>query len=216
VNKRPRTTVSAIAASAPAVAADYRATVDSVLRGWQSRSHGPSPKFDAVTGVSTGALQAPFALLGTRAALDTLSAMYLGATDRFAPTIDWFFWLRRTGGVLKTDRYRATVRAVLASQGDALRTEFRDGRQMLVGTTDFDLGIGRGWDRSSADVPGLRMEFRYTAIPDAIGNDPAAAKLFDTPFMRRLETLGYERARSATPWDTAVSPYALPPSTSLP
>ena len=68
----------------------------------------------------------------------------------------------------------------------------------------------------SADVPGLRMEFRYTAIPNVLGNDPGAAKLFDTPFMRRLETLGYERARGANPWDTAVSPYALPSATSLP
>ena len=149
VNKRPRTTVSAIAATAPALASDYRATVDSVidrlarravargdrtidvlvlsgggqmgaygagfLRGWQSRTGAPMPKFDAVTGISTGALQAPFALLGTKSALDTLSAMYLAATDRFAPKIDWFFWLRRSGGVLKTDRYRATVRSVLAS-----------------------------------------------------------------------------------------------------
>src|SRR5690349_13988088 len=79
------------------------------LRGWKTRSDAPMPQFDVVTGVSTGALQAPFAFLGNSTALDTLSALYLRAADRIAPTIDWFFWLRRTGGLVKTDRYRATI-----------------------------------------------------------------------------------------------------------
>jgi hypothetical protein len=373
VNKRPRTSVGAIAASAPALASDYRQTMDSVvdrlarravsrgdrtldvlilsgggqmgaygagfLRGWQARTDAPMPKFDLVTGISTGALQAPFALLGTNAELDTLSTMYLAATRTFAPKIDWFFWLRRTGGVLKTDRYRSTVRTVLASRRDALRAEFQSGRQLIVGTTDYDLGTGHVWDLSreldttvvgleratdivygstaipgafppqlidghlhgdggtvsnlltgldldayrnlatrlrargvtdtvtvrvwtivnlwthmppkvitpssikqisargtllmlaaqqqqtlvrlatlaramSADVPGLRMEFQYTAIPVDLASDPGARKLFDAGFMRRLDALGAERAGGATPWDAPISSYARPSATS--
>ena len=309
------------------------------LRGWRARTDAPMPKFDVVTGVSTGALQAPFAVLGTRTALDTLSALYLRAADRIAPTIDWFFWLRKTGGVVKTDRYRATLRRVVDTRlRDSLRAAFAEGRQFLVGTTDFDLAVGRVWDVSreldttaaaldrtreiliastaipgifppttldghvhsdggvtsnllgpldfagykalaarlrergvgepvtvrvwaivnvwthmppqvldpsnrkgisnrslllmfaaqqqlaltqlatlarvvTTDVAGLRVEFRYTAVPSELASEPAASELFDKGWMQRLETLGYDRARGASPWDSTVSMYARPVST---
>jgi predicted acylesterase/phospholipase RssA len=306
------------------------------LRGWKSRTDAPMPQFDIVTGVSTGALQAPFAFIGNAASIDTLSALYLRAAETIAPKIDWFFWLRRTGGVVKTDRYRATIRSVMdARMADSMRAAFRANRQFLVGTTDFDLATGRVWDlareldttavsltrvreifyastaipgifppttldghvhadggvisnalipltladyRTLADrlkargvtepvtvrvwmvfnlwthmpakvlnpssrkdmngrmsllmlsaqnaritemlnvleeaintgIPGLRLEARYTAIPIALSNEPAASKLFDKGFMQRLETLGYERARGAAPWDSTISAYARP------
>ena len=306
------------------------------LRGWRTRADAPMPKFDLVTGVSTGSLQAPFALLGSEAALDTLSALYLRAADEIAPTLDWFFWLRRTGGVVNTDRYRATLaRIVDRRMAEALGAELREDRQLLVATTDFDLGVGRVWDLSreldttsaalartreiliastaipgifpptlidghlhsdggvtanllatldfegyrklaarlhergvtepvtvrlwalvnvfthmpptvvspsdrgeisdrgqllmfaaqqqqvlrylstlaravTADVSGLRLEMRYTAVPDTLSTDPAASKLFDTGWMRRLETLGRERARGPAPWDSTISMYARP------
>jgi hypothetical protein len=59
-------------------------------------------------------------------------------------------------------------------------------------------------------VPGLELEARYTAIPVSLSTEPAASKLFDKGFMQRLETLGYERARGATPWDSTISAYARP------
>lgn len=55
------------------------------LRGWHSRSSEPMPRFDLVTGVSTGALQAPFALLGTTEAMDTVAYLYRNATDQMRP-----------------------------------------------------------------------------------------------------------------------------------
>jgi hypothetical protein len=75
------------------------------LRGWRERTDTPLPTFDLVTGISTGALQAPYALLGTPAALDTLGVLYRNAADRVAPTVDWWFPIRRTGGVVNTKRY---------------------------------------------------------------------------------------------------------------
>ncbi|HEX4933194.1 MAG TPA: patatin-like phospholipase family protein [Gemmatimonadaceae bacterium] len=307
------------------------------LRGWQGRSEGAMPTFDLVTGVSTGALQAPFVFLGTPAALDTLAALYRRSAESIAPTLDWFFWLRRTGGLVKTNRLRRTIAQVMDSSMQAqLQAGFRDGRQLAIATTDFDLGVGRTWDvatelapgvaalprlhqllLTSSSIPGIfppqvidgrvhadggvtanllpvfslaqfrrlaataralgfrepltvrvwaimnlwtqapvavlppasrkamnqrttillfwgqqplllqqlaaleravngsgdgiRMEFRYTAIPAAVANEPAAMKLFDRDFMHRLERLGYERARSATPWEAEVpSPYVRP------
>jgi hypothetical protein len=143
------------------------------LRGWRSRADTQMPQFDLVTGVSTGALQAPFAFIGNSESLDTLSALYLRAADRIAPTIDWFFWLRRTGGVVKTDRYRATIRSVIDDRmRHSLRAAFRADRQFLVGTTDFDLATGRVWDVSreldttSASLARVReILYASTAIP---------------------------------------------------
>ena len=62
----------------------------------------------------------------------------------------------------------------------------------------------------NGDVPEVRLEVRYTAVPDSLATDPAATKLFDKGWMQRLETLGYERARSGSPWDADISRYARP------
>src|SRR6476661_6059234 len=52
------------------------------MRGWSERTENRMPRFDMVTGISTGALQAPYALLGTPAALDTVTALYRRAAER--------------------------------------------------------------------------------------------------------------------------------------
>lgn len=307
------------------------------LRGWKARPDSPMPTFDLVTGVSTGALQAPLVFLGTDASLDTLAALYRRSAETIAPTINWFFWLRRNGGLVKTDRLRRTIAQVMDSTMQRqLQAGFRDGRQLAIATTDYDLAVGRTWDvahelspgssalprfhqllLSSSSIPGIfppqvidgrvhldggvtsnllpvlslpqverlaaaarslgfkepltvrlwvimnlwtqapvavtnpasrrginarttlllfwgqhplllqrldelaravndgvdgvRMQMHYTAIPAAVANEPAAFKLFDRDFILRLEQMGYERARSASPWEPAPpSSYVRP------
>jgi len=312
------------------------------LRGWRDRKDAPLPRFDLVTGISTGALQSPFALLGTHAALDTAAALYRSAETRVAPKINWFFWLRKTGGVVKTGRFERAIRGALDARMQAdLNAEFRADRQIAVGTADFDLGLAHTWDfatemdstaaglarqqeillaatsipgifppvlidghlhadggtihnllpvldlagyRSlatalrgqgviepvtvrvwvvlnlfthvptvvmkpssragmnrrttqmlyttqqpqllarlnelasavSTGVPGLRMELRMTAIPPQLASDPAAATMFDAPWMQRLEALGYARALSDAPWDAMPSEALQPAPVALP
>ena len=143
------------------------------LRGWHARADAPMPTFDLVSGISTGALQAPFALLGTTAALDTIAALYRASADRIAPTFDWWFWLRRTGGLVNTGRYERSIASVLDSTMQSrLQAEFANGRQLLIGTTDMDLGIGRIWDLEAAlrTVPdpldrARTLLYAATAIP---------------------------------------------------
>jgi len=352
------------------------------LRGWHERADHPMPRFDLVTGISTGAIQAPFAVLGTTAALDTLRGLYLAAAEGFAPTFDWLFWLRRTGGLVDATRFHRTIRHEFnPAMAAALREEFAGGRQLLMLTTDQDLGVGHVWDiahelstgsmtgnatgrtpgvatsittgntagtitgsatsssasaadsaaldrvRSivlassaipaifppivldghvhtdggstsnlltlftetdwraladrlrarglslgtrdtlyvhlwivmntwtqarpvvinpasrgairvrngelmlllqqpqlltaeetlvhavNADVPGLRLTMRYTAVPSSLASEPGADALFAHAWMRRLDSLGEARALGATPWDTAsLSPYLRPPT----
>ena len=62
----------------------------------------------------------------------------------------------------------------------------------------------------SADMPGLRMEMRYTAVPSELSTEPGANALFDDAWMHRLEKLGYERAQNDSPWDQLTSPYERP------
>ena len=54
------------------------------------------------------------------------------------------------------------------------------------------------------------MEMRYTAVPSELATEPGANTLFDAAWMLRLEKLGYERARSASPWNEIGSPYERP------
>jgi hypothetical protein len=180
-NRRPRTTVPALAAEAPAAAARERALADSVierlarravargdgrldllllsgggqhgafgagfLRAWHERADAPMPTFDLIAGISTGAMQAPFVMAGTTASLDTLVALYRRSAESFAPSFDWWFWIRRTGGLVSTGRLRRTVADQLAGPvGAQMRAQLATGRQLLIGTTDFDLGVGRTWD----------------------------------------------------------------------
>ena len=117
------------------------------MRGWRARADAPMPQFDLITAISTGALQAPFVLLGTQAAHDTLSSLYRNAADRIAPSIDWLFWLRKTGGVVNTTRYDANLAKVIDGPfRDSLRRAFHQDRQVIFGTTDLDIATGRAWD----------------------------------------------------------------------
>ena len=143
------------------------------LRGWRARTDQAMPAFDLVSGISTGALQAPYALLGTGAAVDTLTALYARAATSIAPTIDWWFWLRRTGGLVNTARFDRTLAASVNGQfRDELRRAFADDRQIVFATTDFDLGTGRLWslgeelDSTAAGLVRVRSLLRAaTAIP---------------------------------------------------
>ena len=143
------------------------------LRGWRARTDNAMPSFDLVTGISTGALQAPYALLGTPPALDSLTTLYRDATDRSAPTLDWWFWLRHTGGVVTTTRYDQALAAGLRGAfRDDLRRAFAVDRQILIATSDYDLASGRTWslnDALDASDAGLRRTTLLlkaaTAIP---------------------------------------------------
>lgn len=198
-NRRPRTTVAALVAEAPAAAARERALTDSVierlarravsrgdgrldvlllsgggqngafgagfLRAWHDRIDQPMPRFDLIAGISTGAMQAPFVLAATPAALDTLVALYRRSAESFAPSFDWWFWIRRTGGLVSTGRLRRTVAGQLDGPvGVAMREQLASGRQLLVGTTDFDLGVGRTWDMGAEAGPAGASSSRMVDI----------------------------------------------------
>jgi predicted acylesterase/phospholipase RssA len=105
------------------------------------------PEFDVVTGVSTGALIAPFAFLGDARSLDTIVELYrhpgrdlvkqrwplyfLPANESFATV----------PGLERELRARVDL-AMLQRIADASR----QGRFLIVNTTDVDDGGSRVWD----------------------------------------------------------------------
>jgi len=142
------------------------------LRGWRARAADPMPTFDLVTGISAGALQAPFAFLGTEEATERNARLFRNENGKMEPKADFLFWLRRTGGVVKTDGFNETLKETYnASLASSLAPGFADGRQILVGTTDADLGIGRMWDvreeldRSDGVERLQRVLLASTAVP---------------------------------------------------
>jgi hypothetical protein len=55
------------------------------------------------------------------------------------------------------------------------------------------------------------MEMHATSIPvDLAAAEPGNDLLFSGPWMRRLEDLGYSRARSNQPWDVLPSAFERP------
>ena len=107
-----------------------------LLNGWTAT--GTRPEFKVVTGVSTGALAAPFAFLGPRCD-QALKAVYTEVSQR-----DIF--LKR--GLLKgffgdamadsSPLFRLVGRYVDRRMLDAIAAEYARGRLLLVGTTNLD------------------------------------------------------------------------------
>lgn len=114
------------------------------LNGWTQS--GKRPRFSIVTGVSTGALIAPFALLGSDYD-DQLTAAYTQITPddvfemRFPLAIP-FSSSAATTGPLEQLIARFATNAVI----DAVAEEHRAGRRLFVGTVNLDRPGNAIWD----------------------------------------------------------------------
>lgn len=107
-----------------------------LLKGWSQS--GTRPEFRLVTGVSTGALIAPFAFLGPKYD-DVLRETYTEVTDKD------IFKRRRITAALFNDGMADTsplgklvAKYMTRSVLDAIAVEYAKGRLLLIGTTDLD------------------------------------------------------------------------------
>jgi predicted acylesterase/phospholipase RssA len=107
-----------------------------LLVGWSEA--GTRPDFKVVTGVSTGALAAPFAFLGSGYD-DKLQAVYTTVTQK-----DIFVSRGLLAGLFSdamsdtTPLYRLVERNVDRPLLDAIAAEYAKGRLLLIGTTNLD------------------------------------------------------------------------------
>jgi hypothetical protein len=127
---------------------DWGAFGAGVLKGW-SRVHGPlaMPEFDVVTGVSTGALIAPFAFLGDASSLDTIVDLYRHPRPDLVKQRWPLYFLPANESFATVPGLESELRgrvdmAMMRRIADATR----QGRFLLVNTTDVDDGGSWVWD----------------------------------------------------------------------
>ncbi len=107
-----------------------------LLYGWSER--GTRPEFQIVTGISTGALIAPFAFLGPRYD-EAMREVYTQFAT--ADLVDQQFLAALFGGVsvADTSKLRALVeRYITHDVMGEIAVQWRRGRRLLIGTTNLD------------------------------------------------------------------------------
>lgn len=131
-----------------------------LLNGWTAA--GTRPTFDLVTGISTGALIAPYAFLGS--AHDTeLKEMYTNTSSKDLIEARSIFALISEDSIMDT----APLRAIISKQInraflDEVAAEYQKGRILLIGTTNIDATKGVMWNMTKI----------------AASKDPKALELF--------------------------------------
>lgn len=137
------------------------------LKGW--RESGQRPEFDIVGGVSTGALLSTHALLGTPADDASLEEMYTTITK------DEIYQSRGIIDIISgTDSLRDTAplatlisRHITAETLKRVAAAFKEGRMLVVGTTNVDYGQTWVWNMSMIARDGKLDLYRKILLASA-------------------------------------------------
>lgn len=128
---------------------DYGAFAAGILEGW-GEIKDPTwcrPTFDVVTGVSTGALIAPFALLGDDQSYRRVLDLYEHPKKDWITLRDIFFFLPGRASFMDTRGLERDVREQIDNKTiAAIAAAERDGRTLAIGATNLDLGRMHPWD----------------------------------------------------------------------
>jgi hypothetical protein len=107
-----------------------------LLDGWTK--HGNRPTFKIVTGVSTGALIAPFAFLGPEYD-ERLKSIYTGISMKDVALPRWMvFAVFRDAMADTSPLYHLMERTITRDILDKIGAEYAKGRFLIVGTTNLD------------------------------------------------------------------------------
>ena len=115
-----------------------------LLNGWTKA--GTRPTFKLVTGVSTGALIAPFAFLGP-AYDEKLKTIYTSISLKDIATERWVFDVVFGDAMADTTPLAELVKkSVTQEMLDAIGSEYEKGRILLIGTTNLDARRSVVWN----------------------------------------------------------------------
>jgi hypothetical protein len=127
---------------------DWGAFGAGVLKGWgKVQGDMARPQFDVVTGVSTGAMIAPFAFLGDDDSIERIVKLYRNPKEDwvrsrglifFMPNNPSFYSLPGLEREMRQSLDRKLIERIAAEEGT--------GRNLLVNTTNIDLGDMQAWD----------------------------------------------------------------------
>ena len=115
-----------------------------VLVGWSKL--GTRPEFTMVTGVSTGALTAPFAFLGEEYDVQLKTVYTTLDTSRVFFRRSIFAIIRGDSVADNTPLLRMLEEYVDDEMIEAIAREYRKGRSLFIGTTNLDAGRGVIWN----------------------------------------------------------------------
>lgn len=115
-----------------------------LMNGWTAS--GARPEFNIVTGISTGALIAPFVYLGPDYdhLLEHLYTQY--STEDLLKRRNWLMALRSDARFDTAPMRRLLEKYVDSSVMEAIASEYRKGRLLFIGTTNMDAGRPVTWD----------------------------------------------------------------------
>lgn len=126
---------------------EYGAFGVGILQGWPDKGPLGRPDFDVVTGISTGGLIAPFAFLGTEDSITHIDSIYRHTDRKFATLRDMLFFLPWRESFYDNSTMRERVHGEAnESLARGVASAYDEGRLLLIGTTNIDLGRMRIWD----------------------------------------------------------------------
>ena len=179
-----------------------------LLVGWSAA--GTRPRFKGVTGISTGALTAPFAFLGPaydsklREVYTTIAGKDILRSNGLLDAVFFNDSLADTAPLRRTVA-RYFDQAVL----DAIAAEYRKGRVLLIGTTNLDARRPVIWDIGKIAISGRpealalvqRILIASAAIPGAF-----------PPVMIDVEAEGKHYQEMHVDGGASTQVFAYPPS----
>ena len=136
------------------------------LKGWSET--GRRPQFDVVGGVSTGALLATHAFLGTPADDAVLEEMYTKVTSADIYTDRSIFGLLTADSLRDTAPLRAMIaKYVTAETLERVAAAYDDNRMLVVGTTNIDYAQTWVWNMTMIAKAGKLELYRDVLLASA-------------------------------------------------
>jgi hypothetical protein len=128
---------------------DWGAFGAGFLKGWGRVPPGPmaKPAFDAVTGVSTGALIAPFAFLGDEQSIDTIEGLYRNPKKDWVKQRGPLYFLPNNTSFAEVPGLEREMREIVTlALVQRVAEAGRGGRILAVNTTNVDDASQRVWN----------------------------------------------------------------------
>lgn len=139
-----------------------------VLVGWTEA--GTRPDFDVVTGISTGALMATLAFLGSSHDDDLVRA-YTQITSKEVMKRRGIIGFAKRASVYDRGPLEKVIENIVSEELlDAVAVEARKGRRLFVGTTNLDSGVATIWDMgriASSKAPNRLRLYRQVLAASA-------------------------------------------------